>query len=177
MSSVTTFLRAQTMRRRGGPPEFTALKSCWRRWVEIVELFARRKPARRRVDPETYAALHKELIERCQARRAAANDVEAVFYRYLEDLARPWLTPLVLARADREILLDLLARCRQVEEQLGIRFWRRSIRSWVVPVGLAALAVFVVLLGLGIIDSFGYRVLDRVRGWSDDLWFAVKRSS
>ena len=76
-----------------------------------------RAPARNRVDPQEYATLHRELIANCRALADSANDVDAAFYRYLEDLAQPWLAPSVLDRhcADREILFDLLFRCKHVE--------------------------------------------------------------
>lgn len=165
------------MRRRGGSPERLALVASWRRWLAIVELFALRRPARRRVDRHEYRVLHKELLERCRSLAESANEVEASFYRYLESLAQPWLSPAVFARADQEILLDLLVRCRQADLQLGGRSWARSIAGWVIPaIGWSALFV-VVLVALGALDRAGFAVLDRLRGWSDDLWFAVKRST
>jgi hypothetical protein len=165
------------MRRRGGAPEAVALRTCWRRWVSVVELFARRRPARRRVDPKTYGILHKELIQKCRSLAASADEVESVFYRYLEDLAQPWLTPAILARADREILTDLLVRCRQAENQLGGRTWAQSVLRVVIPLLLVSFFVFVGLVGLGIADQAGFPILNWLRSWSDDVWFAVKRSS
>jgi hypothetical protein len=165
------------MRRRSGSPERLAFVASWRRWVAIVELFALRRPARRRVDRHEYRVLHKELLERCRTLAESANEVETAFYRYLESLAQPWLSPAVFVRADREILLDLLVRCRQADLQLGGRSWVRSIAGWVIP-AIVISALFVVLLVvLGALDRAGFAVLERLRGWSDDLWFAVKRST
>ena len=100
---------------RTGLRETIALKIRWRRWVKIVELFARERPLRRRVDPRAYGVLHKELISSCRSLAVSANEVDAAVYRYMEDIVQPWLSPVVLARADREILLDLLDCCQQVE--------------------------------------------------------------
>ena len=169
--------RPLTMRRRSGSPERLALVAHWRRWVAIVELFALRRPARRRVDRHEYRVLHKELLERCRSQAESANEVEASFYRYLESLAQPWLSPAVFVRADHEILLDLLVRCRQADLQLVGRSWARSIASWVIPTILMSALFLVVLVVLGALDRAGFAVLDRLRGWSDDLWFAVKRST
>ena len=84
------------MRRREHSPEKIALRRRFSRWAAIVELFARGRPARKRVDPQAYVTLHRELIASCRVLAASANEVEAVSYRYLEDLAQPWLDPAVL---------------------------------------------------------------------------------
>src|SRR6516165_6932333 len=93
--------RAPAMTRRNQDPARNALRQSWCRWTETVELFARRRVGRKRVDPQAYAALHRDIIRGCRACAASANDVEAAFYRYLEDLAQPWLDPSILSRADR----------------------------------------------------------------------------
>jgi hypothetical protein len=165
------------MRRQGEPPEVVAMKARWCRWVEVVELFARRRAGRRRIDVEGYAVLYKELIQDCRALAESANEVEASFYRYLEDLVRPWMDPGVLARSDRDILLDLLVRCRQAERQLGIRTWLRSIPDWA-PRALVMSLVAAAGITLFVAGAGGWlAALDRLRGWSDDVWFAVRNSS
>jgi hypothetical protein len=165
------------MRRRQQSPEKMALRKCWGRWTEIVELFARRRAARKRVDLQAYVELHRELVNRCRALAGSANEVEAAFYRYLEDLAQPWLDLMVLARAERHILFDLLIRCQHVEEQLGGRNWSRAIRARGTPVALGALFFTTMLLCMGRFSVSLSTIPDRARGWSDDLYIRVIHSS
>ena len=165
------------MRCRGQPPENLALRRCFHRWAEIVDLFARRKAARKRVDPKAYAALHRELIQRCRAMAASANKVDVVFYRYLEDLAQPWLDPAVLDRADRDILFDLLIRCQHVQEQLGGRSWIRVPRARGTPVFLSALLLAIMILCMGRFSVVLSTILNRGRSWSDDLYIQVIHST
>jgi len=83
----------------------------------------------------------------------------------------------VLARSDRDILLDLLVRCREAERQLGLRSWTRRIPDWV-PRAMV-LSLFVAIgITLFVAGAGGWpSALGRLRGWSDDLWFAVRYSS
>jgi len=121
--------------------------------------------------------LHKALITQCRSLAASGDKAEAAFYQDLEQLAQPWLTPRVLARADQEILLDLLVRCRHAEQRLGGRSWAQLLPTGVLPALLVSFFFFLGVLGVGIADQAGFQVLSGLRGWSDDLWFAVKRSS
>src|SRR3954469_7173177 len=114
-------------------PEKKALQKCWARWVKIVELFARRRVSRKRVDPQAYLVLHRELMSNCRSLAASTNDVEATFYRYLEELVQPWLNLDVFAWDERDILFDLLIRCQQPETQLRGRSSTRSALVWTVP--------------------------------------------
>jgi hypothetical protein len=130
------------------------------------------------VDPHEYAKLHKELIESCRSLVATSNEVEGPFYQYLEDLARPWLSPRVLTQADREILFDLWIRCRQAERDLEGRksSWPTPRRAEVVWLLAGSLAVALVWLGVAHLHDAELTVLWRLRAWSDSVWFAVKRS-
>jgi hypothetical protein len=94
------------------------LQRAWRQWTAIVELFALRR-SRRHVDWQAYHDLHQALIEACRTRAAAADEAGRTFYRHLEDLALPWLTPKALAQVDQEILFSLLLCCRRAEQELG----------------------------------------------------------
>jgi hypothetical protein len=165
------------MGQRERSPQKMALRRCFNQWVDIVELFARRRRARKRIDPEAYVALQRELIRSCRALAASANEVEAAFYRYIEDLAQPWLDLAVLSKGERDILFDLVIRCRHVRTQLGGRSWIRSLMPWGVPVVAAALIFAIMLLCMGRFSVILSTILDRARGWSDDLWFRITRSS
>ncbi|MGZ3337766.1 MAG: hypothetical protein ACXVBV_20810 [Isosphaeraceae bacterium] len=165
------------MRRREHPPEKIALRRRFSRWAAIVELFARGRPARKRVDPQAYVTLHRELIASCRVLAASANEVEAVSYRYLEDLAQPWLDLAVLDRAYRDILFDLLFRCKHVQSQLGGRSWIRVLRARGTPVFLGASFLAIMLLRMGRFSVVLSTMLDRARNWSDDLSIRVNHST
>jgi serine/threonine protein kinase len=100
------------------PSEDAELKSQWRAWTAVIELFALRR-TRRRVDPQDYELLHNQLIRACRSRAEASDEAKRPLYESLETLAQPWLTLGSLVRLDREILFDLLIRCRQAELRLN----------------------------------------------------------
>src|SRR5262249_12028877 len=86
------------------------LSRAWRRWTDIVELFAQRRTARWSVQHESYRALHRELLENCEC--LPTDEVtEALLKEYLLELAQPWVTPQALADAEQEILAALAERC------------------------------------------------------------------
>ncbi|MGC1721582.1 MAG: hypothetical protein WA746_21545 [Isosphaeraceae bacterium] len=165
------------MRRREHSAEKIALRRRFSRWAAIVELFACGRPARKRVDPQAYVTLHRELIASCRVLAASANEVEAASYRYLEDLAQPWLDLAVLDHEDRDILFDLLIRCKHVQSQLGGRSWIRVLRAWGTPVFLGASFLAIVLLCMGRFSVVLSTMLDRARNWSDDLSIRVNHST
>jgi hypothetical protein len=165
------------MKRCQQSPKKIALQKCWGRWTQIVELFARRQPAQRRVDPKSYVALRRELIEHCQAMAASANDVDAIFYRYLEDLVQPWLDPVVLSRTDRDILFDLLIRCKDAQSQLRGHSWIRIFPSMTAPTLVVALLFAITPLWLGRLLVLLLTIVNRARSWSDELWFNVTYAS
>ena len=85
--------------------------------MAVVERFALRR-AHRRVEPEDYKSLHRELIRVCRARVETSDEVKRPFYERLVDLAQPWLTSESLEHSDREILFDLLICCREADLEL-----------------------------------------------------------
>jgi hypothetical protein len=106
----------------GGPAvlEPAGLEQLWHRWVAIVELFALRR-SHRHVDWQEYHDLHQRLLEACRTRALREEGPKRHFYRHLEDLALPWLTPKTLAQVDQEILFSLLLCCRRADQELGSR--------------------------------------------------------
>jgi hypothetical protein len=154
-----------------------ALQQGWRQWTEIVELYALRRRARKHLDPAAYIALHRELIDRCRVLACSPNEVQAAFYRYLEDLVQPWLDLATLSRGERDILFDLLVRCRHVESQLGGRSWLRSVPAWGVSALAGALVFSIMLLWMGRFPVILKTALDLARGWSDDLYYRAIRST
>ena len=164
------------MRRREHSPEKIALRRCFSRWAAIVELFARKRPARKRVDPRAYVTLHRELIASCRVLAASANEVEAASYRYLEDLAQPWLDLAVLdraSRADRDIHFDLLILCKHVQAQLGGRSWIRVLLARGTSLFPGASFLAIMLLCMGWFSAVLSTMLDRARSWSDNLYIRV----
>jgi hypothetical protein len=116
------------MQQHDGPNDHRALGRRWRRWTDIVELFAQRRLARRWVDEGAYAGLHRELAAACGA-LAAAGGERGAYYETLGELVRPWLSCRVLGQVDQEILLGVLFRCRQVDRELNGR-GRWSLGRW-----------------------------------------------
>ncbi len=96
-----------------------ALREAWRRWTRVVEAFAKGS-ARAGVSTEAYKLLHTQLLEVCRAQAEAAEGPQRAAFQRLEAIAEPWLTPQSLGAADRQTLVSLLERCRQVEREMGI---------------------------------------------------------
>jgi hypothetical protein len=155
------------------PADLAALRKHWGLWTAVVELFARRRGARRRVNPREYEGLHQELLAACRVLAEAGDAGKRPFYQRLEELAQPWLTLLVLERTDREILFDLLGRCRGAARALGGGGWGDVARRGLVW-GLAALAP----AGLGFVlwraDWLWGSAAERVQdAWSQVRWVAL----
>jgi hypothetical protein len=151
-----------------------ALRDRWSRWTAIVALFARQRPARRRVDPGTYEALRGDLMQVCRA-RAAAEEGKRGYYLGLEDMVRPWIDLRVLDRTDREILAALLRRCHEVERHLAggqhILHWPSHLgRGSVIAIAVAG----VVLCVAGILRILGYSLIEIVHDAALTLWLNVK---
>jgi hypothetical protein len=114
------------------------------RWREAVELYARGT----RGDPRKYAAAHGQLLQYCREMAQVAPDQQKKFYEEIEQVARPWINVQALLQADKEILVEMLQRCRHTERVLRGRSWLRVNRRWMKPilmvlVGGVSLAVLV----------------------------------
>jgi hypothetical protein len=147
----------------------------WRRWTSIVELFARRRRARRRIGFEEYESLHAELLAACRALASAGPEKEQPLYRVAEQLAQPWLSPQTLELAEPEILFDLFLRSREAGRRLGCWTWVHALQRWSgMLVGLGA-----TLLGLVLLASTS-RLWSPVLDWLNDLrralWLVLKRA-
>jgi hypothetical protein len=162
---------------RRGNPDATRerLREDWGRWTTIVWLFTRRRPSRRRIDPRAYAALRDDLLAACRSLAEAETDgMKRSYYAGLEETVRPWLSPRVLARTDREILSALLHRCREVERELSGRRWTLEWPARLGP-GARIIAAGVVILGLAwILMAFGVPVVSALRDVADTAWLSVK---
>jgi hypothetical protein len=134
------------------PPRVRVLRRCWQQWVEVVALFAQRRRTRHRLRDGEYQSLHGRLIRVCRSLARAAEGTQRAYYQKLEALARPWLTTRVMEQTDQKILLNLLARCRQVGRELG--GWDRGViarRSMLLGLATAAGAG----LGLALMNAGG----------------------
>ena len=130
------------------PAGAARLRDDWRRWTWTVSRYALCKG--RRPDAEAHAALHRRLVASCRAMAAESPGDEA-FYESLDGLVRPWATPDVLARTDRELLYDLLRQCREAEQRLCGGGGRASALSALrlaaaLALGMAVAAVTAVVL-------------------------------
>jgi serine/threonine protein kinase len=93
------------------------LRTRLRAWTAVVERLVLRRP-NRRVPDEDYKALHGELIRASRARAETSDEVKRSLYERVMNLAQPWLTSELLEHSDREILFDLLVRCREADLEL-----------------------------------------------------------
>jgi serine/threonine protein kinase len=98
-------------------PDDLPLWLAWHRWTLIIEHFVL-GGSRRHVDERDYEKLYRTLVQNFRSSAATAEASRREFYRRLEDLVLPWLTPRAMERADAEILFSLLSYCREVEQAL-----------------------------------------------------------
>lgn len=96
---------------------------CWR---ELVERYARGL----RGDPQQYAVLHGDLLERCRTLASGPAEEQKNIYKNAERLLQPWLNVEALKQAPQGILIEVLQRCRQAERALGGRSWLGAGRRW-----------------------------------------------
>ena len=84
------------------------------RWTATIASFAQGRLSRRFTDPQAFVVLRNQLLVTLRWRAAEVHGPEREFYLRLEELISPWVSTCSLAREDREILRDVLARCQQV---------------------------------------------------------------
>ena len=92
------------------------LRARWNRWVAIVTEVSRRKAGARRITPDAYRQLHRELMEACaRYRDADAGDGDlARTADAMASIVEPWMHLDALTQADRNLLQDLRKRCESV---------------------------------------------------------------
>ena len=128
-----------------------SFSQCWRRWTEIVAMYATRHRACGRLDPQHYQKLHRELRSACLA--PTVGEADRRVHEAIEILTRPWLSLSVLENTDHEILCSVLGRCRQVDRELHgadrTRFApKRHGRLFAASALLALLAIAAAFTGL-----------------------------
>jgi hypothetical protein len=163
------------MKQTADPPD--ALKRAWRRWTEIVTLFALRHPARLTISPHEFREVREELIRLIETLAAAGDDPRReAYYRELDGLVRPFLSPRTLARTDYEVLLDLLARCRKIERELmpgrlRLEGLARTLLPLVLGTLVFGLALAVVTLAGGVESA----PIAWLRGVARVTWVTLRR--
>ena len=154
------------------------LKKCWRTWTAVVERFALRR-TRHPSDPDEYKSLHTRLIQACRSRIEASDEVERSLYEDLVTLAQPWLTLGSLVQLDRELLFDLLIRCRQAELELhGLPdadqdprdHFRAFLKSASRPMSFAIRFCFCLGMGIALLTILGLAILTI---WQPDGLFSL----
>jgi hypothetical protein len=138
-----------TSRGRGTHPLGT-LPVLWRRWTGVVARYAGCEPGRLRIGPAEYDTLHRELLQACQALAENADAERLAWLGSLEQLIRPWMGLGSLEHADRELLADVLSRCRIIDRELSVRDWLAPLRRhrWLAVLVLGCLIVPPVLVAV-----------------------------
>jgi hypothetical protein len=154
------------------------LKESWRRWTQIVESFAMRRPSRHRLSSQAYRGLHRGLMQACHSRAGTTFGAKRQFFLGLEEVVRPWLNLEALARTERSILDDLLVRCRQAEQELADpRQIPLPDRRWV-GIGSAALGVVAVIaLFIWMARQFWLTHRDEIEDWWDGVRYTFRHFS
>jgi hypothetical protein len=168
--------RGERVGRKPKDRELKSLRTSWSRWTKIVELFARRRPARNHITRESYAALHMELIGKCRSLAESRGSGDPL-YAELAEIVEPWISPQVLGRTDHDLLIFLLYRCRDLQRQLGIRTWIWSVSSLSFRVIVASLVVAALLLWSGTTEALFSTIVDWLRDWSTVAWVTIKWST
>ena len=122
------------------------LRARWRRWTEMVRLVALRQGKRYAVEPKEYGTLHAGLLELCRTLASQSDAAARPTFEEIEDVLVPWANHNSLIWADREIVYQLLDRCRTVQWILDGRPARRANWGLVKLVLTVAVAVAVIVL-------------------------------
>jgi hypothetical protein len=164
----------ETEKKQGRPKRAPELRQLWQEWTAVVEEFARRRNSRHLLPLQGFQKLRQDLLDLCRA--YANRNGSARFYQGLESLVTPWLTLRTLEQADEEILVDLFARCREIEQDLGGQTWQFRARRMVKPALLALAAIASLVLVALHMEGKWQAVFDWFRHGIPLLWINFKRS-
>lgn len=128
----------------GSPNRLTEFCETWLVWTDVLTGLLRGEP--HGVSEASYRLVHARLLETCRARSATAPEPLRSLLQQLECVAAPWLSVETLAMTDRDTLISLERRCRELSQQLGLR--RSSRRSWLWIAGILFLVAVGVLCGM-----------------------------
>lgn len=137
------------------------LKRPWKRWTAVVHHCVRSRPQSDLNDAD-YRALYMELLGDCQKLGDNGDVATQQYARFMQSIIRPWLTRHTLEQADREILLDLLKRCRRIDQELNGRNWSDVLVVWLWPTLAAIAGAASVMLVIVIANGLSRRVNDWV---------------
>jgi hypothetical protein len=139
----------------------------WRRWTEIVHLFAVRNDSRFSVDPQQYHALHSELTELALGLAAEAGDAAEPLFGEIKEILAPWVQVDAFHWAEQEIVNRLYARCLEIQAVLDDRAPFGGLQ-W--GVRFVILAGAVLALGLAGIMLVNEGVEPQSVGWAIRRW-------
>ncbi|HYW78409.1 MAG TPA: hypothetical protein VE890_02495 [Thermoguttaceae bacterium] len=125
----------------------------WRRWTQIVRLFAVRNERRHTIDPTEYRTMHAALTNQCRTLTQQRSSQPSNTIRELPAILAPWLNLDSLARADRELVCQLFERCCHVQQALDSRASNRTLRHHGRRMLLAAAATALVGVVLWTLDQ------------------------
>lgn len=137
--------------------ELGSLKTLWKQWTMIVDLFVRRDLSRRHVRAGDYRTLHARLLESC---RLNLDTHEAKFARRAADIATPWMSVESLNEAPAKLLEDLRKNCLIAEGKSAnpgrSRFSHPGVAA-AVFIALTAVTCVVTLIALDSGTSAGWQ--------------------
>lgn len=136
---------------------------------------SRRKDA---VAPEEYSGQWKAVLVACKQCRKEIKGPSRAFFRYAEQLARPWVNIESIRAAGREIRADLLTQCRQIDRRLHGRSDRHhGLRVGLIVGAAAVVGMCVPLLWAVANGGDAAMVVERLRHWSYRLVASVEQAS
>jgi hypothetical protein len=171
------------------------LSLLWRRWTKVVELFGRRRRARRRIGSVEFQVLRGNLLAVCRAlaeckaedKRITTNpqnkngewlsrlntEITDEAIHGLEELVRPWLTPQALERTNSEVLFDLWSKSHGYKEKLCPPTLTETLRPWAIAAALGGALGLIFAVVVWIAKSGLPAFIDRV----NDLGRTVRLAS